>query len=86
MRNVILKKNEDRRVRAGHLWIFSNEIANSDQEFQPGEIVDIITHGGAFIGRGYINPQSLISVRVLTRNKEQIDRDFFAERIGGALR
>ena len=86
MRDVILKKNEDRRVRAGHLWIFSNEIANSDQEFQPGEIVDIITHGGAFIGRGYINPQSLISVRVLTRNKEHIDRNFFADRIGGALR
>lgn len=85
MRTVILKKNEDRRVRAGHLWIFSNEIANSDQEFQPGEIVDIISHGGSFIGRGCINPQSLISVRVLTRNKEQIDRNFFAERIGSAL-
>jgi 23S rRNA (cytosine1962-C5)-methyltransferase len=85
MRTIKLKKNEDRRIRAGHLWIFSNEIANLEQNFSPGETVDIITHGDAYVGRGYINPHSLISVRLLTRDKEQIDVDFYAKRIRQAL-
>jgi 23S rRNA (cytosine1962-C5)-methyltransferase len=85
VRTVRLKKNEDRRVRAGHLWIFSNEIANIAQEFTPGEIVEVVTYGGTFVGRGYINPRSLISVRLLTREREPIDRDFFVRRIGRAL-
>ncbi|MBI4830316.1 MAG: class I SAM-dependent rRNA methyltransferase [Candidatus Lindowbacteria bacterium] len=85
MRTIKLKKNEDRRVRAGHLWIFSNEIANLDQHVAPGETVDIVTHGGSFAGRGYVNPHSLIAVRVLTRDKEQIDVDFYARRIQQAL-
>ncbi len=85
MRTVKLKKNEDRRVRAGHLWIFSNEIGNLGQEFKPGEIVDILSHAGSYIGRGYINPQSLISIRILTREREAIDEGFFAGRIARAL-
>ena len=85
MRKLKLKKNEDRRVRAGHLWVFSNEIAGLDQEFEPGEIVDIVAHGGGHVGRGYINPHSLIAVRLLTRGKETIDKDFIAGRIRRAL-
>ena len=85
MRTVKLKKNEHRRVRAGHLWIFSNEIANLAEEFTPGELVDIVNHAGGYLGRGYINPQSLISVRVLTRSREIIDKEFFAQKIGRAL-
>lgn len=88
MKTVRLRKNEDRRVRAGHLWIFSNEIANLDQPFVPGEIVEVVTFGGTFAGRGYINPQSLITVRLLTREREPVDEHFFARRISqsGALR
>lgn len=85
MRAIKLKKNEDRRLRAGHLWVFSNEIANLDQDFTAGETVDVINHAGRRLGRGYINPHSLISVRLLTRDKEEIDQDFFAKRIARAL-
>jgi 23S rRNA (cytosine1962-C5)-methyltransferase len=93
MRVMQLKKNEDRRVRSGHLWVFSNEIAafDKEQEFEPGEIVEVVGHGGregrrgAYIGRGYINPHSLISIRLLTRGRESIDVEFFAERIRRAL-
>ena len=85
MRALKLRKNEDRRVRAGHLWIFSNEIGNLDQEFEPGEIVDVLSHGGSHLGRAYINPHSLISARLLTRTKEEIDVEFFAARIRRAL-
>jgi 23S rRNA (cytosine1962-C5)-methyltransferase len=85
VRTIKLKKNEDRRLRAGHLWVFSNEIANITDGFTPGEIVDIINHAGRFVGRGYINPHSLISARVLTREKETIDERFFASKIERAL-
>lgn len=71
-------------MRAGHQWVFSNEIAKTQEEFIPGEIVDVVSYGGSFIGRGYINPQSLIAVRLLTRDREEIDRAFFAERIARA--
>lgn len=86
MKTVQLKKNEDRRVRAGHLWIFSNEVLSSEKEFVPGETVDVISYGGSFVGRGYINPQSLIAVRLLTRQREAIDGQFFAARIDRANR
>jgi len=85
MRTVKLKKNEDRRLRAGHLWVFSNEIADLDQGFTPGETVDVVSHGGSHLGRGYINTHSLISVRLLTRGREDIGLDFFAARIARAL-
>jgi 23S rRNA (cytosine1962-C5)-methyltransferase len=84
MRTVRLKKNEDRRARAGHLWIFSNEISNSADDFVPGETVEVVSYGGSLIGRGYINPQSLIAVRLLTRERREIDCDFFAERLARA--
>lgn len=84
MKTIRLKKNEDRRARAGHQWIFSNEILSMGQEFAPGEIVEVVSFGGTFIGRGYINPQSLIAARLLTRDRRDIDRDFFAERIARA--
>jgi 23S rRNA (cytosine1962-C5)-methyltransferase len=85
LRVLKLRKNEDRRIRAGHLWIFSNEIGNRDQEFEPGEIIDVVSHGGSHLGRAYVNPHSLIAARLLTRAKEEIDVEFFAARIRRAL-
>jgi 23S rRNA (cytosine1962-C5)-methyltransferase len=84
VRTLRLKKNEDRRVRAGHLWIFSNELTALDEQIVPGDLVDIVSYGGTYIGRGYVNPHSLIAVRVLTRNHEPIDESFFANRIARA--
>jgi 23S rRNA (cytosine1962-C5)-methyltransferase len=82
---VYLKKNEDRRLRVGHPWVFSNEIEKSDGSVEDGELVDVHSQGGSFLGRGYINSKSLISVRVLTREPENIDRAFFLKRIRRAL-
>ena len=50
----------------------------------PGEIVDVLDFSGRFIGRGYINPHSLIAVRLLTRKQEEIDVGFFTRRIAAA--
>jgi 23S rRNA (cytosine1962-C5)-methyltransferase len=79
-----LRKNEDRRVRAGHPWIFSNEIDAVEGEPADGSIVDIVDSRGAYLGRGYLNRHSLIAVRVLTRARDEIDAAFFHKRIARA--
>lgn len=83
--SVILKKDCDRRLRVGHLWVFSNEIAEIKDLASDGEIVDIRDSRGSFVARGYINRHSLISARILTYRDEPIDRDFFLKRIRAAL-
>lgn len=81
MANIILKKGEEDRLIAGQLWIYDNEIDYADDDFVPGDIVDVYTSKRRFMGRGYINPFSKISVRLLTRRQQEIDRAFFKQRI-----
>ncbi|WP_462253182.1 class I SAM-dependent rRNA methyltransferase [Ferruginibacter sp.] len=85
MKSIVLNKNISRRVELGHPWIFANEVntgKEKDTNAKPGEIVDVFTFDKKFIGRGYYNPQSQISVRLLTRDKnENIDDNFFYNRI-----
>ncbi|MEO7843496.1 MAG: rRNA large subunit methyltransferase I, partial [Candidatus Eisenbacteria bacterium] len=80
-----LKKNQDRRIRAGHPWIFSNEIDAIEGEPAGGAIVDVVDSRGAYLGRGYVNRHSLIAVRILTRGRDTIDLAFFKKRIARAL-
>ena len=84
MKNVALKKKEERRILRGHPWVFSNELERSAEKFQAGELVDVLDSSGRFIGRGYINPHTLIAVRILTRNQEAIDQGFFRKKIAEA--
>jgi len=70
----------------GHVWVFSNEIATDLSAYEPGSLVDVYSHGGTFVGRGYINPHSLITVRLLTPRREAIDSRFFHRRIEEAWR
>jgi 23S rRNA (cytosine1962-C5)-methyltransferase len=69
----------------GHPWIFGNEVNTGkalDAAAKAGEIVNVFTHDKKFVGRGYINPQSQIMVRLLTRDKDEtIDEQFFVKRI-----
>jgi 23S rRNA (cytosine1962-C5)-methyltransferase len=85
MKSITLNKNISRRVELGHPWIFANEVntgKEKDTNAKPGEIVEVYTFDKKFIGKGYYNPQSQISVRLLTRDKkENIDDDFFYHRI-----
>ncbi len=84
MKTVKLKKKEDRRILRGHPWIFSNELERMTETHAPGDIVDVLDNAGSFIGRGYINPHSLIAVRILTREQEEIDVNFFRRKITAA--
>jgi 23S rRNA (cytosine1962-C5)-methyltransferase len=84
MQKVHLRRT--RRIHQGHLWIFSNELQESPKKFTPGSLVEVFDMHEDFIGTGYINPHSLISVRLLTKKKEPVDRDFLKQRISDAVR
>ncbi|HEU0016406.1 MAG TPA: class I SAM-dependent rRNA methyltransferase [Longimicrobium sp.] len=84
-----LRKNEDRRLRAGHLWVFSNEV-DVDQTpltaFQPGEPAEVQDARGAPLGTAYVNPRSLIAARLVSRQRNRpLDRDLLARRLARAL-
>jgi len=74
-----------KRINDGHLWVFSNELYENPKKYASGSIVELYDMKDSFIGTGYINPQSLISVRILTRDREPVDKEFFSRRIKDAL-
>jgi len=78
---LVLRKNQDRRVRAGHPWVFSNEVAEIEGSPADGDLVEVADFRGAFLGRAYYNRKSLICARLLTRGRDEIDAGFFARRI-----
>lgn len=84
-----LRKNEDRRLRAGHLWVFSNEVdveRTPITAFQPGDPVQVQDWRGAPLGSGYVNPRSLIAVRLVSRDAHAVlDRAFLKRRLQRAL-
>lgn len=83
MQKVHVKRTK--RIHQGHLWIFSNELHESPKQFAPGSLVSVHDMQDGFIGIGYINPNSLISIRLLTKKNEKIDRDFLRRRISEAV-
>ena len=84
MKTVKLKQKEERRILRGHPWVFSNEIQSAADTFIPGELTDVLDSSGRFVGRGYINPHTLIAVRIMTRSPEEINRKFFQTKIATA--
>ena len=70
---LVLKRDEERRLHAGHLWIFSNEVdvhRSPLTDFEPGEHVEVRSSQGRFLGYAYVNPQTLISARLLGRDPD----------------
>lgn len=78
---IYLKKNEERRLRIGHQWIFSNEIEKFEDEIVDGGVTEIYSFRGEFLGKGFYNKHSLIAYRHLTDMHEEIDIHFFRKRI-----
>ena len=66
---IFLKERSEKRVLAGHLWVFSNEIDKAEEEVEAGGQVDVYSSREKFIGRGFVNPHSLIAARILTRTQ-----------------
>ena len=67
MLTVALRPGEDRRLQAGHLWGFSNELQQHPRGAQPGDLIAVRRAGGAVFGIGFYHPRSLISVRILDK-------------------
>ena len=84
-----LKKNEERRLRAGHVWVYSNEVDNVAtplKAFTPGQAVQIQAHNGKSLGNGYVNPASLICARLVSRDPAYVlDRSLIVHRLKVAL-
>ena len=85
---VRLLPKRDKRVAAGHPWVFSNEIDGDVKALPPGGTVDVFDSRGKHLGRGYANPKSLICIRLLSRRrKEDIDHPaFYVDRLLEAKR
>lgn len=81
---VYLKKNEEKRILAGHPWVYANEAARIEGKDVNGSVAEVFSHDGRYVGKGLINHLSKILVRILTRGREEIDRDFFLNRIRAA--
>ncbi|MDB6084786.1 MAG: rRNA (cytosine1962-C5)-methyltransferase [Gammaproteobacteria bacterium] len=82
-----LKRNEDRRLHAGHLWVFSNEVDTQQTplpKFKAGEMARVLAHNDRALGLAYVNPKSLISARMLG-TWTMPDAAWFAARIRVAL-
>ena len=67
---VTLKKGEGRTLKAGGMWVYDNEIASVTGEFEEGDIVAVQDFDGYFMGYGFINTRSKITVRLMSRRRE----------------
>lgn len=85
MNKVFLKKNRDKRIKFGHLWVFSNEIDRTSNHSDNGDLVEVISSNGEFIGIGFYNKNSLIAVRIITKSQEINLNKILAERFQSAF-
>lgn len=86
---IQLKKDQERRLLAGHDWVYSNEIETHEtplKSLEPGQQVEVVSKRGRWLGYGYANPHSLIAVRMTSRQREHpLTASVFVERIHRAL-
>ena len=89
MKDLTLRRGADRRVRGGHLWVYSNEIETrhaSLSEFAAGDTVQVKTSDGALLGSAYMEPNSLICARLYAPGQQtELDQPFFTARLIQAL-
>lgn len=86
MKAVKLNPGRERRILQGHRWIFSNEIAGPMSEYEPGSWVEVFSARNVSLGFGYINPVSLIAVRLVSPPGRKPDEGFFREALLRAAR
>lgn len=84
MTKVYLNRKITQRIALGHPWIYNNEVDRIAGPVQQGDIVEVYYYDGQLAGRGYINPESQIIIRLLTRKREDITPAFFHQKIQAA--
>lgn len=79
---VIVKEKAKKRLQSGHPWVYDNEIIEFRKPYTNGDIVDVFSEKDTYIGAGFINDQSKITVRILSRNmNDQFDDAFYERRL-----
>jgi 23S rRNA (cytosine1962-C5)-methyltransferase len=85
---LLLKRHEDKRIRGGHAWVFSNEVdtAATPLTMEPGVAVAVLDHRRHFLGYALANPHALICARIMSRDVNMpIGPGLFADRARSAL-
>ena len=82
---VKLKKGEGRTLKAGGMWVYDNEIDTITGEFENGDIIEVHDFDDYYLGCGFINTKSKITIRIMSRVKgQEIDHDFLTMRVKAA--
>lgn len=81
---LYLKKNEEKRIVAGHSWVYANEVARIENKDKNGSLATVYSNDGRFIGKGYINHASKILVRIFIRGNEDDGKELYLKRIRAA--
>lgn len=83
---VTVTKKCERFIKGGHIWVYADEILSVDGEYENGDIVDVLTDKGRYLGSGYINDNSKIRVRIISKNaNDRFDEMFYRRRIEYAI-
>ncbi len=81
-----LTEKGEKFIRTGHVWCFAEEITKVEGEYRNGDIVDVLSHKGKYMGSGFVNDHSKIRVRIISTNtNDRFDEQFWARRVGYAL-
>jgi 23S rRNA (cytosine1962-C5)-methyltransferase len=84
MRTLTLHPGRERRILRGHRWVFANEVADRLHDFEPGSWVEVVSAKGVNLGAGYVNPSSLIAVRIVCPPGKKPEADFFRKTLEDA--
>ena len=83
---VTVSKKCERFIKGGHIWVYHDEILHIDGAYENGDIVDVLTEKGRYLGSGYINDFSKIRVRIISKNaNDRFDEAFYRRRIDYAV-
>ena len=83
---VTVSKKCERFIKGGHVWVYHDEIQNVDGSYENGDIADVLTDKGRYLGSGYINDHSKIRVRIISKNaNDRFDEAFYRRRIDYAI-
>ena len=85
MATLILKRGAERRIRAGHPWVYRGEVADLKGAWSAGAAVDVTEASGRWLGRGFYSPRSTLVCRLLTRADEPVDAALVFRRLQAAL-
>lgn len=86
MKDVVITKSGIDKIKLKNPWVYRREIKNIPKGIERGELVKVLSPSGEFLAVGYINPESNITLRILSFKQEKIDREFIFNRIKNAYR